>query len=73
LENAGIAPDQLRGSRTGVFVGITTSDYFHLALANNPTGLDIYAATGNALNTAAGRLSYILGINGPAMAVDTAC
>ena len=73
LENAGIAPDQLRGSRTGVFVGITTSDYFQLALANNPTGLDIYTATGNALNTAAGRISYILGLNGPAMAVDTAC
>jgi acyl transferase domain-containing protein len=73
LENAGIAPDQLRGSRTGVFVGITSSDYFRRALANNPTGLDIYAATGNALNTAAGRLSYILGLNGPAMAVDTAC
>jgi acyl transferase domain-containing protein len=73
LESAGIAPDQLRGSRTGVFVGITTSDYFHLALANNPAALDIYTATGNALNTAAGRLSYILGFNGPAMAVDTAC
>jgi acyl transferase domain-containing protein len=73
LENAGIAPDQLRGSRTGVFIGITSSDYFHLALANNPTGLDIYAATGNALNTAAGRLSYIFGLNGPAMAIDTAC
>src|ERR1700740_3363728 len=73
LESAGIAPDQLRGSRTGVFVGITASDYLHLALSNNPTGLDIYTATGNALNTAAGRLSYILGFNGPAMAVDTAC
>jgi len=73
LESGGIAPDQLRGSRTGVFVGITTSDYLQLALANNPTGLDFYTATGNALNTAAGRLSYILGLNGPAMAVDTAC
>jgi acyl transferase domain-containing protein len=73
LESGAIAPDQLRGSRTGVFVGITASDYLHLALANNPTGLDVYTATGNALNTAAGRLSYILGLNGPAMAVDTAC
>ncbi|MBV9878398.1 MAG: type I polyketide synthase [Verrucomicrobia bacterium] len=73
LENAGIAPDQLRGSRTGVFVGITSSDYFRLALANNPTGLEIYAATGNSLNAAAGRLSYVFGFNGPSIAIDTAC
>jgi myxalamid-type polyketide synthase MxaC len=73
LENAGIAPTLLRGSATGVFVGITTSDYAHLAVANNATELDVYTATGCALNVAAGRLSYVLGLNGPAMAVDTAC
>jgi myxalamid-type polyketide synthase MxaC len=73
LENAGIAPTLLRGSATGVFVGITTSDYAHLATVNNATNLDVYTATGCALNVAAGRLSYVLGLNGPAMAVDTAC
>ena len=73
LENAGIAATQLRGSSTGVFVGITTSDYARLAIANASTGLDIYSATGGALNVAAGRLSYVFGLNGPAMAVDTAC
>ena len=73
LENAGIAATHLRGSSTGVFVGITTSDYARLAAAENPTDLDVYTATGGSLNVAAGRLSYVLGLNGPAMAVDTAC
>src|ERR1700760_705951 len=68
LENAGIAPALLRGSATGVFVGITTSDYAHLAIANDATtNLDVYTATGCALNVAAGRLSYVLGLNGPAL------
>ena len=73
LENAGIAIDHLRGSATGVFVGITTSDYARLAAADDSIGLDPYAATGGALNVAAGRLSYVFGLNGPAMAIDTAC
>jgi acyl transferase domain-containing protein len=73
LENAGIATTPLRGSSTGVFVGISSSDYASLAIATASTKLDVYAATGGALNVAAGRLSYVLGLNGPAMAVDTAC
>jgi acyl transferase domain-containing protein len=73
LENAGIAVTQLRGSSTGVFVGVTSSDYGRLSVANNSTELDVYAMTGGALNVAAGRLSYVFGLNGPAMAVDTAC
>jgi acyl transferase domain-containing protein len=73
LENAGIATSRLRGSSTGVFVGITTSDYARLATANTAADLDLYTATGGALNVAAGRLSYVFGLNGPAIAVDTAC
>jgi len=73
LENAGIATTPLRGSSTAVFVGISSSDYASLAIATASTKLDVYAATGGALNVAAGRLSYVLGLNGPAMAVDTAC
>jgi acyl transferase domain-containing protein len=73
LENAGIASTGLRGSPTGVFVGITTSDYARLAVANDSIALDVYTATGGALNVAAGRLSHVFGLNGPAMAVDTAC
>ena len=59
LENAGIATTHLRGSSTGVFVGITTSDYARLAIANDSTDLDVYTATGGALNVAAGRLSFV--------------
>ncbi len=73
LERAGIAPDKLNGSQTGVFVGITTNDYSQLAKAGGPDQLDVYTATGSALNAAPGRLAYTLGLQGPCMAIDTAC
>ncbi|MFZ0503635.1 MAG: polyketide synthase, partial [Chthoniobacterales bacterium] len=73
LENAGIAANRLRGSSTGVFVGITVSDYARLAAADRSIAFDAYTATGGALNVAAGRISFLLGLNGPAVAVDTAC
>ena len=72
LENAGYAPGGLAGSSTGVFIGISTSDYSHLARESGAPS-DVYVATGNAHNAAAGRLSYLLGLRGPSMAVDTAC
>ncbi len=72
LERAGYAPDRLVGTATGVFVGITASDYGHL-LRQAAAPSDIYMATGNALNAAAGRLAFTLGLQGPCMAVDTAC
>lgn len=72
LERAGIAPDRLAGSATGVFLGISTNDYGRL-LTRNVAGLDVYAATGGALNAAPGRVAYTLGLSGPALAVDTAC
>nr|QEO74681.1 AMP-dependent synthetase and ligase [uncultured bacterium] len=72
LEDAGYAPDRLGGTRTGVFVGISNSDY---ALLQFNTGVspDAYAATGSALSIAANRLSYLLDLQGPSMAIDTAC
>ncbi|MCX4883657.1 type I polyketide synthase [Streptomyces sp. NBC_00847] len=74
LEHAGIAPDSLRGSRTGVFVGMGGSDYERLtASGGDVSGLDGYTATGGALNFAANRVSYVLGLEGPSMVVDTAC
>ncbi|MGW4367101.1 thioester reductase domain-containing protein [Nocardia takedensis] len=74
LEHAGIAPDSLRGSPTGVFVGMGSSDYAQLGLtAAGLTGIDAYAATGNAANFGANRLSYTLGLAGPSVVVDTAC
>jgi acyl transferase domain-containing protein/acyl carrier protein len=72
LEHAGISPDALRGSETGVFVGISTSDYSALQL-RDPALVDAYAGTGNAHSVAANRLSYFLDLRGPSLAVDTAC
>ena len=73
LERAGLNPDGLTGSKTGVFIGITATEYGYLAFNSGPTRLDIYTATGTALNTAAGRIAYTLGLQGPCLAVDTAC
>jgi acyl transferase domain-containing protein len=74
LENAGIDPRSIRGSQTGVFVGITTSDYIH-ALSGKLRREEIepYIPFGSAPNFAAGRLSYFLGVRGPAVVLDTAC
>jgi acyl transferase domain-containing protein len=73
LEDAGHPADALDGTRGGVFVGITNSDYAGLIRGAGPHALDAYYPTGNALNAAAGRLSYVLGLHGPSMAVDAAC
>ncbi|MBV9638645.1 MAG: acyltransferase domain-containing protein [Mycobacteriaceae bacterium] len=74
LENAGIAPQTIRGTQTSVFIGLTTKDY-SLTLAGRlrPEDIDAYVPFGSAANFAAGRLSYFLGLRGPALAVDTAC
>jgi acyl transferase domain-containing protein/acyl carrier protein len=74
LEKAGIAPNRLKGSRTGVFVGIGQNDYAQLQLnSGDPTRISVYDGTGNGFCFASGRLSYILGLQGPSMAIDTAC
>jgi natural product biosynthesis luciferase-like monooxygenase protein len=74
LENAACAPPRLCGSRTGVFTGLMCSDYAMRALRENGLeGIDAYLGTGGALSAAAGRLAYVFGFQGPAMAVDTAC
>ncbi len=74
LENAGIAPTSLTGSPTGVFLGISTNDYaFMQARLGGVDIIDTYFGSGIAHSIAAGRLSYTLGLHGPAMAVDTAC
>ena len=64
----------MAGSQTGVFIGICTSDYTQLlALSGGPSTIDAYFGTGTSHSIAAGRLSYILGLRGPSMAVDTSC
>ncbi|MEV4339053.1 SDR family NAD(P)-dependent oxidoreductase [Streptomyces sp. NPDC049590] len=73
LEDARIDPRSLKGSGTGVFIGISYADYARLLARGGPEGVDAYYSTGTALNAAAGRLAFTLGLRGPAMAVDTAC
>ncbi|MCC6892486.1 MAG: SDR family NAD(P)-dependent oxidoreductase [Anaerolineae bacterium] len=74
LENAGQAPDQLVGSATGVFVAMTTNDYSQMFMKSGDLSLlDAYYASGIAHSIASGRLSYILGLQGPSLTVDTAC
>ena len=70
----GIAPTGWRAAATGVFVGITASDYAQLHCAGGPRAARrATSATGSAHSVAAGRLSYLLGLQGPSLAVDTAC
>jgi phthiocerol/phenolphthiocerol synthesis type-I polyketide synthase C len=72
MEDAGQVPERLAGSRTGVFVGISTNDYAYLQVGQ-PDRIDAYSGTGNALSIAANRLSYFYDFRGPSMAIDTAC
>ncbi len=72
LEHAGIAPDRLAGSRTGVYVGVCTDDYGRLQLGDVDR-LGAYSGTGSALSIAANRLSYFFDFRGPSLAIDTAC
>ncbi|MGK3989847.1 type I polyketide synthase [Sorangium sp. So ce136] len=74
LEDAGIAPQALRGGSAGVFVGITSGEYGTMLLRHGgATGFDGQCLMGSPLYSAAGRLSYTLGLHGPSMSVDTAC
>lgn len=73
LEHAGIRPDRLTDSATGVFIGMGTSDYLQLLQQKAPERTDLYMLTGNAHCVASGRLSYLLGLTGPSLVVDTAC
>ncbi len=72
LERAGIDPKSLRGSRTGVFMGLTDQNYGSL-LSRSANGTEGYLVTGGSTAVASGRVSYVLGLEGPAVTVDTAC
>uniref|UniRef100_UPI0035D42679 SDR family NAD(P)-dependent oxidoreductase n=1 Tax=Micromonospora parathelypteridis TaxID=1839617 RepID=UPI0035D42679 len=72
FEAAGIDVTTLRGSRTGVFAGVMSSDYYS-DFSTLPDGLEGYLGVGNAGSVASGRISYTFGFEGPAVSVDTAC
>ncbi len=72
LEHARINPDDLRGSATGVYVGVSTHDYGLITTADLG-GLDAWTATGAAGSIVANRVSYMLDLRGPSMTLDSAC
>ena len=76
LEDAGLDPDGLKGSRTGVYAGISNYDYRSQIMAAGETSepaSSLYMVSGTSFNTAIGRVAFALDLAGPAMALDTAC
>lgn len=71
LEDAGLVPQKLSGSATGVFVGIAGSDYYEMMAEARTT--NAYAAIGNLSSVAANRVSYLLNFTGPSLSINTAC
>ncbi|WP_455713371.1 beta-ketoacyl synthase N-terminal-like domain-containing protein [Streptomyces zhihengii] len=72
FEHAGIDPTSLRGSDTGVFCGVGTSDYCTVPAGSLPH-IEGFQLTGGAASVSSGRISYVFGLEGPAVSVDTAC
>ena len=74
LESAGIVPARIKGSRTGLYLGICSSDYAQRTISPlSRESIDMHSATGSSLSVASGRVSYLLGFHGPSMSIDTAC
>ena len=73
LEHGGIAPDSLVGSDTGVYIGFLNSDYGRVPFNAVPAADLPYVGTGSGLDFPAGRIAYVLGLQGPCMVLGTAC
>ncbi|MBE9049170.1 acyltransferase domain-containing protein [Nostocales cyanobacterium LEGE 11386] len=74
LENAGQAPEELRGTQTGVFMGVCFDDYAKFSVKHHDTTqMTAYDSLGNFRSVAAGRIAYFLGLHGPTMQLDTTC
>lgn len=74
MENAGLDIEKLKGSRTGVFIGINSSDYVKAqVMSGNMQDINSYSITGISFNAVCGRLSYFYDFKGPSVAFDTAC
>lgn len=72
LEDAGLPFERVAGSKTGVFIGVSWNDYFHLLLRQR-SRLDAYTATGNGVCFTANRLSYLFDLKGPSLSIDAGC
>ncbi|WP_344207880.1 type I polyketide synthase, partial [Actinomadura livida] len=72
VENAGIDPVALHGTRTGIFTGISSQDYSS-GLPELSSASESYTGTGSSISVASGRIAYSLGLEGPALTIDTAC
>lgn len=72
LENSGVKPSTLKGSRCGVYIGIASADY-SFRLVDDLGAVDSSVATGNTASIAANRISYVFDLRGPSLAIDTAC
>lgn len=72
IENAGYSPQEVMGSNTGVYIGISTNDY-SLAKVSRKNTVDLFDGIGGAHSIAANRISYFFNFHGPSWAVDTAC
>ncbi|MDT5019150.1 MAG: hypothetical protein QOD39_5310, partial [Mycobacterium sp.] len=73
LERAGLSAAALRGSRSGVYIGVGANEYSHVLSTASVESIEAQFATGNATSVIAGRVAFALGLEGPAVAVDTAC
>lgn len=73
LEDAGIPLERARGAKAGAFVGMMTLDYQCLSMSRSIAALDIHTATGIGPCFASGRVSHLLGFEGPSVSIDTAC
>ncbi|HEU4324091.1 MAG TPA: polyketide synthase, partial [Roseiflexaceae bacterium] len=72
LEDAGIAPDDLAGSDTGVYMATLRDDYDRF-LFEDLNRIEVYSSVGNAHSVLANRISYVFDLQGPSVALDTAC
>lgn len=72
LEDAGLAQAQISGTRTGVFVGISSNDYANIQ-QKGPFDVDVHTNSGSTLSIASNRISYLFNLKGPSVSVDTAC